>query len=79
MEERLYFILDMGDNSSRLSTLVSGTALSSYLDHPDWRTLDIVVGGWGDLTGFLFTAVVVSLSCFILGTGEVHQKQCQIR
>lgn len=41
--ERLYFILDMGDNSSRLSSLVSG---------------------------FLFTAVVVSLSCFILGTGE---------
>lgn len=41
--ERLYFILDMGDNSSRISTLVSG---------------------------FLFTAVVVSLSCFIFGTVE---------
>ena len=71
MEERLYFILDMGDNSSRLSSLVSGTALSSW-------TLDIAVGGC-DLTGFLFTAVVVSLSCFILGTGEVHRNKCQMR
>ena len=74
-QERLYFILDMGDNSSRISTLVSG-ALSGLV----WVTpKDLVEKGRvtssvrqvpSDLPGFLFSAVVVSLSCFILGTAQ---------